>query len=550
MAKQSNKVASWYWVTTAILTPFLLAATLVQWYYGQQVLEQRAEGTRLVIKLQKDHEQLAPLVTHMKNVSGATGFKMAEPLGKTNDLADSAPRPKIFEGEEGERNAPPEKQSPLLRAYLDAEGRFYGAGAGSGGFLHEYMSTRAWLDEFEVKLKDYVAVKSYQYYTVQTIEIGGTGAAVASGNLYRPIDTADNIFVPTQGAVVEARQKFGEKQTPSDGVMQPPTRVTLELVFRKQSQLIRDLVSANLHQYNLLFADVSGMVTIVNQETGQQETHYVGFEGENRSLDDIVAKTGDLNRRIDNRRNESSRRLVDAREVASNAAIDTDTKDNRLQIMVGAADGRIEDLQDKFQNEKTTHETDAQAYEDMIRTLPRIKSPQKLEFSDADGEVTYSDYARRVVHLSLGHMDGVRAGQRFEIWRPHGFEKDEFVGVVEIIRTLSAHFSLCTVLSLTNDNDPVRKGDKAMSHFWQNGKFLSVALHGTFEPPNQSYSRERLTELLTQMGVKVVDKVQPGTDLVILGSNLLGDEWYRRARNDLRFDTLREEDIRLYVAPR
>jgi hypothetical protein len=39
-------------------------------------------------------------------------------------------------------------------------------------------------------------------------------------------------------------------------------------------------------------------------------------------------------------------------------------------------------------------------------------------------------------------------------------------------------------------------------------------------------------------------------DLVILGSNLFGDEWYREARNDLRFAAMQEDSIRLYVDPR
>ena len=115
---------------------------------------------------------------------------------------------------------------------------------------------------------------------------------------------------------------------------------------------------------------------------------------------------------------------------------------------------------------------------------------------------------------------------------------------------LSAHYSLCTVLTLSNATDPVRKGDKLVSQLWQDGQFLTVALHGDYEPPNEAYSKARLIELLKQAGVNVVDKVQPGTDVVILGSNLLGDEWYRRARNDLRFETLKEDDVRLYVDPR
>jgi hypothetical protein len=96
----------------------------------------------------------------------------------------------------------------------------------------------------------------------------------------------------------------------------------------------------------------------------------------------------------------------------------------------------------------------------------------------------------------------------------------------------------------------VRTNDKIVSALWHNGRFLTIAMHGEFEPPAQSYTKERLKELLELAGCKVVEKVQPGVDLVILGSNLFGDEWYREARNDLRFAAMQEDSIRLYVDPR
>ncbi|MCA8946108.1 MAG: hypothetical protein KDB29_07770, partial [Planctomycetes bacterium] len=283
---------------------------------------------------------------------------------------------------------------------------------------------------------------------------------------------------------------------------------------------------------------------------GTTEAKWVGFEGEEKSLAGVLEKLSGLSRRVSDRKAESISQLDDAFNVADLAKAETDAKKVRLELMVVGAEGRISDLQTSFQNEKATHESDAQEFENLIRNLPRLKIPVKLEKSDPDGEITYSDYTRGVTHIDLGYSDGVRIGQRFEVWRRHGFEKDEFVGVIEVIRMLSAHYSLCTVLTLTDENDPVSKGDQIMSKIWHDGKFLSIALHGSYEPPNEAYSKERLTEMLKQLGVTVVEKVQPGTDIVILGSNLLGDEWYRRARNDLRFETLKEDDIRIYVDPR
>lgn len=551
---QQQKVAGWYWIITAILTPFVLVATLVWAFYAQKVQSYRAEGAVLVNKLEKDREQFAPLRDHMLFVSEKVGFKMGDPTGKSSEVGAQVSRPSVFQGE-NERNAPPENQSPLLRAYLDAESRYYGATDGDTGYVHDYIAAREWLTEFERKLQGYIYAKSYQYYTVRTIELaGGEGVVAAEGDLSRPL-VRENPDLPLPDSVVDAaRTKKANGDKPVDSVMQEPTRITLELLFRKQTQLLRDLFAANQHQYNLLFSDVAGKVEIYDYSDPDNPKKVgdvtIGFKGEEESLEEIKRKLAIISRAVEDNKNTGVDELTTANDVAIEAEGATSSRGNTLQFMFVAAEGRIEVLQNEFQNAKVTHEGDAQKFEDLVRNLPRIKIPVKLEKSDPDGEVSYSDYSRGIVHIDLGHADGVKAGQRFEIWRLHGFEKDEFVGVVEIIRTLSQHYSLCTVLTLTDQNDPVRKGDKIVSQLWHNGKFLSIALHGSYEPPNEAYTKERLAELLKQAGVKVVEKAQPGTDVVILGSNLLGDEWYRRARNDLRFETLREDDVRIYVDPR
>ena len=546
---QPQKVAGWYWIITAILTPFVLIATLTWAFYAQRVQGYRAEGAVLVNKLEKDREQFEPLRNHMLHVSEKVGFRMGDPTGKVSEAGAQVSRPSVFQGE-NERNAPAENQSPLLRAYLDAESRYYGATEGDTGYVHEYIAARAWLDEFERKLEGYVWAKSYQYYTVRTINLGGgEGAVVAEGSLNRQVDTNDPDLAMPDGVISSARDKHANGVPPADSAMQEPTRVTLELIFRQQVQLLRDLVGANLHQYNLLFSDVSGEVKILD-EAGREIDVSIGYKGEETSLEDIKRELAVISRSVEDNKNDGVTELREAAAVADEVEGATSSRGNTLQFMFVAAEGRIEVLQNEFQNAKITHEGDAQRFEDLIRNLPRLKIPVKLEKSEPDGEVSYSDYTRGTVHIDLGHADGVKVGQRFEIWRLHGFERDEFVGVVEVVRTLSPHYSLCTVLSLTNDDDPVRKGDKIVSHLWHNGEFLSIALHGSYEPPNEAYTKERLAEMLRQAGVKVVDKVQPGTDVVILGSNLLGDEWYRRARNDLRFETLREDDVRLYLDPR
>ncbi|MCC6465074.1 MAG: hypothetical protein IT463_07030 [Planctomycetes bacterium] len=536
--KSDNRVASWYWITSAILLPPTALAILLWAYFFHQTQSYRAEGERLFNELEAGHKELDPLLASMKSVSGATGFNMGDPLKALDSLKSNSQLPPAAADQE---QKPEEDRSPLYRRMRDAEKRFYGDG-GEAGYVHQYQAARKFLQDFDNQLVRYINFKKTQFYVVRTIDIGGQTAVVAAGDLSRQI-TADaaGAFAPPEAAV-DAAWQSSQNTPPAEKFMQAPTVITMELILRKQNQLVEDLVAANQHQHNLLYAEVSS--------TGRAGDIWVGFEAEKARQAKTASELANFGTQVDQRKNDSLTRLDRSRDSADNARTETSAKKSRYELLTLAAESRIQGLADRFESERAAHETDAGEFDKLTKELPRIKVPIKIEKREPDGEVSFSDYVRKVCHINLGHLDGVRVGQRFEIWRLHGRERDEVIGVVEVMRTLSDHFSLCTVLSLVNEGEPVRKGDKVISRLWHRGKFMTVALHGTFEPPNQAYSKERLAELLKLAGVRVVDKVQPGTDIVILGSSLLSDEWYRKARDDIRFETLKEEDVRLYVDPR
>lgn len=536
MAKQASKVAGWYWITSAILTPFVLIATVMWAYFAMQSANYRAEARALASQIENDAAQFDPMIAHMKSLAGQTGFNMGDPLKSVDSVKGQVSAPAAIQEQEAK---PYEDRNPIYNIMRDAEGKFYGA-KDQSGHVHRYIAAREYLGEFEKQLKRYLAFKSYQYYTVRTIDVGGKTVAVAAGDLTRPVELRDDGFFPPEAAVEGAWNDHTSKKPLNEKSLEPPTRVTLELILRKQTQLISDLVTADQHQYSLLYAEVTGDAGGVP----------VGYLGEERRRDDAKKKISELDGLVDGRRGVSETRLTESASAAETAKTETDAKKQRYELLTLATESRIGGLADRFEAERAAHENDALEFQKMTRLLPRIKVPIKIEKRESDGEITYSDYGRRVVHINLGRADGVRAGQRFEVWRLHGREADAVIGVVEIVRTLSDHYSMCTVLSLVNDADPVRKNDKIISRIWHKGRSLTVALHGTFEPPNQAYSRDRLIELLKLQGCKIVDKVQPGTDIVITGSNLLGDEWYRKARDDIRFETLKEEDVRVYIDPR
>jgi hypothetical protein len=550
--KQKQQVASWYWNVSAILTPFVLIAGLVMMYYQHQVEAFAKESDRIYRQVRANHDDFkrGQLVAQMGQVATEIGFGMAGVLdGVGNIQPGEVPRSirtSVVTPED--LTAPDEKKGFVLVRYLQTDKEFFGEGSGATGMVHEYAAARHWLREFDSRVRRYLAFKSFQYYTVHTIEIQGGEAAVAEGDLRRPVTVRDNIPQPDAAAIEGAWARQQEqRQPPADRTMQPPVEFTLELVFRRQMQLMVDLARVNHHQHSLLYADVSGGT---GATTPDGRPIRVGTAGETDQLDSIKARLQVLSRRVDERTNSSTTALDNAYRTTDQAIIETVQRINDINNITISGTARLEDLASQFSGELYAHQADAGRFEDLIRGMPRIKSLIRLDKPVSDGEVTYSDYTRRVCHINLGSADGVKAGQRFEIWRTHGRDQDRFVGVVEVVRTLSAHFSLCSVIALTDSSDPVRKNDTLVTRIWSGGRFLTVALHGEFEPPNQVYTKERLTELLTLAGCRVVDRVQPGVDLVVLGSNLFSDSWYREARNDLRFDTIREEEIRLYVDAR
>lgn len=133
--------------------------------------------------------------------------------------------------------------------------------------------------------------------------------------------------------------------------------------------------------------------------------------------------------------------------------------------------------------------------------------------------------------------------QRFEVWRG-----EQFLGMA-IVESVSGATARMRLDSPAAEAIRLAKGDQVLSRLWLPTRPLHVALHGTYEPPNETMSKAELTMRLEFAGCIVDEKVGIGTDLVILGTNLLGDEWYRKARNDLRFETMKEDDARKYFDP-
>lgn len=537
MAKQ--KVASWYWVVTVALIPVFVVLVVILQSVFQQRSQYQIEAARIEVEVISNQDKLIPLQNQMMGVSAVIGFGMADVNGYTGDFTDAMTAPG---GNAEEEAKPQEERNPVYVVMRRTETEFY------EGKVQGYMSTRKWLDNFDNKLRRYIAYKVQEEYTLKAKKAADGAWTDNLSTLTRSIESSTE-----RTAMVVPALKLDEvNMTPDpdtdikEGVFRPPVRVTLEMIFAKQFGLIGQLEVASSRYKGLLYAEVAGRAGDL----------YVGFEAgvnakklANLTKDSIITN-GSQPALLDILKSDSVEQLDLAKSSANAAADEARGNSSEFDLRHVSEKTRLTGHEDAFEAELSAAKSDAEAFEKLINEIPLIKSLVKLEKSQADGEISFSDFSRKLCHINLGRGDNIRAGQRFEIWRTHGRKRDKFVAVVEIVRALSNSFSLCTVLSLTDKNDPVRKGDSIVSRIYHKGRFLKIALHGDFKAPSEAYGRERLAELLKLAGCTIVEKVNPGVDLTVTGSNLLGDERYRNARKVLRFETIKEDDIRLYIDPR
>lgn len=562
--KTPQKVASWYWIVAAILTPFVALACVLTGYFAYQSQSYRAEADRLLASLRRNHEDFEHLRTVMTALGTQVGFVAANPEATVATI-----QVKAIPGNPEEEQRPVQDRNYVYNKMREGVDLYQG----NGKYVQNYTSAREYLDRFEKQIERYIAFKAYQIYDVKTIEIGNLpvgappGAApaptpgpegtpapepqpervvVAGDVVERPghrraisAELTQEAYLPAEAEIDRAFDKWKNGDPPREHSLKKPTVITLELIFRRQMHLLDELVSANVRQYGILIGEVTS-----------GETGFGGVETSKTRFDELA---GLLSGKVTTLKTDVTREMGGA--ASADGEIAGASNDRKVQAFDAEnvlRTGALQQEAQKFQAELEMHKNDADAFRDLARRIPRIKMPKAVPNSEWDGQINYSDDKRGTIHINLGRLDHVVAGQRFEVWRTSGRERDQFVGVIEIVRTLSDYFSLCTVLELADPAVPVRKNDRIMSHLWHKGKFLTIALHGTFEPPEQAFSKQRLTALLQQAGCRVVEKLQPGTDLVITGAprGLAEDEWFKTARADILVDTITEEMVRLYLQPR
>lgn len=181
-----------------------------------------------------------------------------------------------------------------------------------------------------------------------------------------------------------------------------------------------------------------------------------------------------------------------------------------------------QNLQEKADQLITAKEQAAKTEEQLRKEL-RYKSNQNAALTAkdqlrnppdvADGKVIAARANLPSAFINLGKKDNLPNGTMFRIRSPHS-DKVKALATVVRVEDERAEVELSQVVDPIGD--AVREGDLLYNELYSPNMTRTIFLMGRFSLP---YDKDRVELLLKRLGNKVVTKMGPGVDTVILGDN-------------------------------
>lgn len=135
----------------------------------------------------------------------------------------------------------------------------------------------------------------------------------------------------------------------------------------------------------------------------------------------------------------------------------------------------------------------------------------------ADGKVIAAQTGVPRAFINLGRKDLLTPGTVFRIKNP---QSKDVKGTATVTRVEEERAEIELSDLVDPIGDSVRAGDLLYNELFTPGVTRTIYLLGRFSAP---YNKPELTQLLRRLGNKVVDKMAPGVDTVILGNDPLNE---------------------------
>jgi hypothetical protein len=131
----------------------------------------------------------------------------------------------------------------------------------------------------------------------------------------------------------------------------------------------------------------------------------------------------------------------------------------------------------------------------------------------ADGTVLVAKNGVTTAFISLGRKDLLQPGTVFRVKSP---SSSKVKGYAQVTRVEDVRAEVALMDFVDPIGDYAREGDLLYNDFYSPRVTRTIYLMGRFSAP---YNKPELTNLLRRLGNKVVDKMAPGVDTVILGND-------------------------------
>ncbi|MCB9876032.1 MAG: hypothetical protein H6835_00390 [Planctomycetes bacterium] len=182
------------------------------------------------------------------------------------------------------------------------------------------------------------------------------------------------------------------------------------------------------------------------------------------------------------------------------------SKADELAAAKEAAQAREKELQGQIALLKT--QNSALVEREALRKSPDVP----------DGKILVAKQGLPTAFINLGRKDMLQPGTVFRVTSHNG---TAVKGYCQVTRVEDERAEVRLYDFVDPIGDFAREGDRLFNDFYTPRVTRTIYLMGRFGAP---YSREQLSNLLTRLGNRVVNKMVPGVDTVILGNDPVNEE--------------------------
>jgi len=289
----------------------------------------------------------------------------------------------------------------------------------------------------------------------------------------------------------------------SEGVMNPEE---IKKVLDEASQRAELTVASSLENaLGQLLAKIDALKQRVRDAEGERDKAMAEKSAVDRSYAEATTqastKARDFDQQLEQTRADFTARNADQAAALARAQETLNQKNDELTTATEKAVAK-----EKFlNNEIAKHQMQLSA---VTARDAMIKAPDV-----PDGKIIVAKNGIPKAFINLGRKDMLKEGTVFRI-------KNTNSAKVKGLATVTKVEDERSEVTLSNLVDPVgdyaREGDLLYNELFSPGVTRTIFLMGRFDEP---YSKENLKNLLVRLGNRVVNKMAPGVDTVILGSN-------------------------------